>query len=415
VSDKSLKNVILGVRACGTRSLYRAVQGVEPGDGTVNHLFISYRRGDTKWATGRIYDRLIARFGKKRVFIDIEAIEGGVDYLERIQDAVRACDVCVAVIGEHWLTVRDASGTLRLSDPNDLLRIEIATALRHQVTVIPCLVDEARLPPAGELPDDLRSLATRQQVRVTYQTFDRDIITLIRATKEAFARANRQRREARLQRWKERYVTPVVAFAQRRAVLTSVLAAALAIGTAAGVYAIGSRPAFVFHALWQERPAQISNVWLPGRGPSHPSPADWRDEVLYYVLPNRFSDGAEGGRSLLDRANLQHPPDWDPWLRSGMERWQGGTLAGLQTKLGYLRDLGVSTIWLAPVVKQRAFRDVTEMYLGLAPQDFLDVDPHLGSRRDLVNVVSAAHKTGMRVILSDVCIPGCTGSRIQTR
>ncbi|HEU5321423.1 MAG TPA: alpha-amylase family glycosyl hydrolase, partial [Methylomirabilota bacterium] len=157
--------------------------------------------------------------------------------------------------------------------------------------------------------------------------------------------------------------------------------------------------------LAADRPGHVRDVSLPRRQPHHPSPADWRDEVLYFLLPDRFSDGGEDARPLLDRRDLAaarpglpggEPWRWDRWAESGTARWQGGTLAGIRSKLGYLRGLGVTTLWIGPVFKQRGHLDT---YHGYGVQDFLDVDPHFGSRRDLVELVADAHARGLRVIL----------------
>lgn len=148
------------------------------------------------------------------------------------------------------------------------------------------------------------------------------------------------------------------------------------------------------------RPAAIRGVELPRRIAYHPSPADWRDEVIYFLLPDRFSDGLEHTRAPVDPANPQaaRPPGFTlaKWAESGGARWQGGTLKGVTSKLGYLAQLGVTTLWLGPVFKQRAHLDT---YHGYAIQDFLDIDPRLGTRADLVDVVAAAHAAGLRVIL----------------
>ena len=158
--------------------------------------------------------------------------------------------------------------------------------------------------------------------------------------------------------------------------------------------------AFADTTLAAPRPASIRrDVQLPRREAYFPSPVDWRDEILYFLLVDRFSDG-EAGRPLLDRTRLPEArPDgwrWDAWARSGQERFQGGTLAGVRARLPYLKRLGVTTLWLSPVFKQRAHLD---SYHGYGIQDFLDVDPHFGTRRDLVDLVAAAHEQGMRIIL----------------
>lgn len=153
--------------------------------------------------------------------------------------------------------------------------------------------------------------------------------------------------------------------------------------------------------LTAPRPASIrQDVQLPRREAYYPSPVDWRDEVLYFLLVDRFSDGREAERPLLDRTRLADTRQpgwrWDEWSRSGQERFQGGTLAGVQSRLPYLERLGVTTLWLSPVFKQRAHLD---SYHGYGIQDFLEVDPRFGTRADLVALIAAAHGRGQRIIL----------------
>src|SRR4051794_9005173 len=131
---------------------------------------------------------------------------------------------------------------------------------------------------------------------------------------------------------------------------------------------------FADDLLDRPRPDSVRELVLPARGDGHPSPGDWRDEVLYFLLPDRFSDGQEDRRPPLDRRDLQAarrrpggaPWRWDHWAQSGATRWQGGTLAGLASKLDYLRALGVTTLWISPVFKQR--RNAST-YHGYAIQD----------------------------------------------
>ena len=146
-------------------------------------------------------------------------------------------------------------------------------------------------------------------------------------------------------------------------------------------------------------------VIFPRRQRYYPSPTDWRDQVLYFLLVDRFSDGQERTRRLLDRrdrsAARPDAPDgqgwrWDRWAESGAHRWQGGTVKGVQSKLDYLSDLGVSAIWLSPVFKQRGHLDT---FHGYGIQHFLDVDPRFGTRSDLVELVDAAHQKGIRIVL----------------
>lgn len=144
-------------------------------------------------------------------------------------------------------------------------------------------------------------------------------------------------------------------------------------------------------------PTTLADVELTPRGPVHPSPLDWRDQSVYFLLPDRFSDGQEAGRPLYDPHNptAHRIRDRRAWMQGG-KSWQGGTLNGIASKLDYLRDLGVTTLWIGPVWKQR--RDL-DTYHGYGIQNFLEVDPRFGTREDLRALVDAAHLRGMYVLL----------------
>lgn len=134
------------------------------GDGGI---FISYRRGETAWPARQLYEVLVARFGAGTVFKDVDDIEPGEDFVERITDAVAACDVLLALIGPHWLTMTDAAGSRRLDDPEDFVRLELSAALTRGVRVVPILVDGAKMPRADELPADLAPITRRQAVEIS--------------------------------------------------------------------------------------------------------------------------------------------------------------------------------------------------------------------------------------------------------
>ncbi len=144
------------------------------------------------------------------------------------------------------------------------------------------------------------------------------------------------------------------------------------------------------------------------RKPYTPSPAAWEDQVLYFLMLDRFSDGnerggyadasrqpIEKGDTPLYRPNDQGQVDYDRWFSAGAG-WQGGTIKGLTSKLGYLRRLGVTALWISPPFRQVPFE---HNYHGYGVQNFLDVDPHFGTREDFRDFVRAAHEQGMYVIL----------------
>ncbi|WP_413162218.1 alpha-amylase family glycosyl hydrolase [Capilliphycus salinus ALCB114379] len=147
----------------------------------------------------------------------------------------------------------------------------------------------------------------------------------------------------------------------------------------------------------ESAPKQLSTTSLQPRGRVYPSPSNWRDEILYQLLPDRFSDGNEEQRPLFDRNNPAQfrAKDKAAWMAAGT-KFVGGTLKGIESKLDYLQELGVTAVWINPPWKQRA--DL-ETYHGYGIQNFLEIDPRFGSRQDLRDLVDAAHDRGMYVIL----------------
>jgi WD40 repeat protein len=143
-------------------------------------VFISYRREETAYPAGWLYDRLARHFGSGQVFKDVDSIQLGDDYVEVITRAVGSCDVLLALIGSEWLTMTDAHGRRRIDDPADFVRLEIEAALRRGVRVIPVLVGGARMPDADELPDSLAALARRQALELSSARFDFDISRLLK-------------------------------------------------------------------------------------------------------------------------------------------------------------------------------------------------------------------------------------------
>src|SRR5271165_1155639 len=137
-------------------------------------IFVSYRRQESKDFAGRLYDRLADRFGDSQVFIDVDAIEPGVDFAEEIFRAVAACKVLLAIIGPTWLTVTDGRGQRRLDDPDDIVRLEIGAALARDVRVIPVLVEGAVMPARQDLPESLASLARRNALLIRHESFRSD-------------------------------------------------------------------------------------------------------------------------------------------------------------------------------------------------------------------------------------------------
>jgi WD40 repeat protein len=137
-----------------------------------SRIFISYRRQETAWPVRQLYDVLVEHFPADQVFKDVDNIDPGDDFVERITAAVGSCDVLLALIGPQWLTITNKKGQRRLDDPEDYVRLEIETALTRNIRVIPILVDEAPMPTADELPPTMAPLVRRQAVEINPHTFD---------------------------------------------------------------------------------------------------------------------------------------------------------------------------------------------------------------------------------------------------
>lgn len=129
-------------------------------------IFISYRQADAKaWAIG-LRDDLAKAFGDDQVFLDKDALGPG-NWRDQLQRALKRCSVVLVVIGRQWLTIADEQQRPRITLPDDVHRQEIALALGHQgVTVIPVLVDDATMPKAEQLPEDIRGLTNQQAFKI---------------------------------------------------------------------------------------------------------------------------------------------------------------------------------------------------------------------------------------------------------
>jgi TIR domain len=139
-------------------------------------IFISYRREDSSGWAGRLSRDLRANFGDDEVFEDIADIEPGIDFAEAIEKKLDSVNVLLAVIGPRWLAAADKrTARRRLDDPDDLVRKEIATALRRGIRVVPVLVGGASLPSPEELPDDLRGLLRRNACELSDTRWDYDV------------------------------------------------------------------------------------------------------------------------------------------------------------------------------------------------------------------------------------------------
>src|SRR5271165_2036387 len=156
-------------------------------------IFISYRRDDSSAWAGRLYDGLIRHFVSNQIFMDVDTIAPGVDFVEAIEKSVGSCEVLIAVIGKRWLISSDDEGRRRVDNPDDFVHIEIATALKRRIRVMPVLVDGATMPQSSDLPDDLKALVRRNALKVSHDGFRADAERLIAAVEQVLGKARKER------------------------------------------------------------------------------------------------------------------------------------------------------------------------------------------------------------------------------
>jgi len=127
---------------------------------------------------------------------------------------------------------------------------------------------------------------------------------------------------------------------------------------------------------------------VPGEGALTSNVDDWRDEVIYQVLTDRFYDG--------DASNNYRTNSRDP------SSYHGGDWRGIMDRLDYIEELGVTTLWISPVVKNVEEDAGFSSYHGYWTQDFTRPNPHFGDMIALREMVDAAHERGIKVILDIV-------------
>lgn len=147
-------------------------------------IFINYRKDDSNWNALALYNDLQKYFKKEQLFKDFNAILPGDDFVVSIQTALNKCNVLLVVIGKNWLYMEGADGKRRLDDPDDFVRLEVATALERGISVVPVLFDGTPMPKAEELPDNLKPLVRRQFIEIDPKRFEDDVRKLAEALKK---------------------------------------------------------------------------------------------------------------------------------------------------------------------------------------------------------------------------------------
>jgi hypothetical protein len=157
-----------------------AVAGIlQPGE--MSKIVISYRRGDSDGISGRIRDRLMARFGRESVFMDIDSIPFGVNFQDHFTRALSGTNVLLVIIGARWLGLAK-SKERRIDDKKDFVRMEVEKAIELKVPILPVLVEGAEMPPPSRLPASLYELSFLNAAEVdSGRDFDHHIERLFRA------------------------------------------------------------------------------------------------------------------------------------------------------------------------------------------------------------------------------------------
>lgn len=137
-------------------------------------VFISYRRNEAAAYAGRLYDRLAARFGREKVFIDNENVGWGEDFVEVITEAAESCAVMIVLISPRWSRGGQA-------DVDDYVRLEVSKALGRKIRVMPILIQGASMPAPKDLPEDLAPLVRRNALALSDTRWERDVEDLIKS------------------------------------------------------------------------------------------------------------------------------------------------------------------------------------------------------------------------------------------
>ncbi|MEM7428069.1 MAG: toll/interleukin-1 receptor domain-containing protein, partial [Pseudomonadota bacterium] len=145
-------------------------------------IFISYRREEDEFYAHTLYRELLETFDKEDVFMDVDNIPIGHDFVKVLNDALAQSDIMLVVIGRRWLKTK-RGGKRRINDPEDFVRMEIEAALQRNIHVIPVIQREGTLPAPEDLPESLKPLARRQAAIVSPANSSEDIVVLVEAVK----------------------------------------------------------------------------------------------------------------------------------------------------------------------------------------------------------------------------------------
>ena len=143
-------------------------------------VFLSYRRGDSEGQARALNFELVKLIGKESVFMDVDSIALGQDFRHVLHERLESCDLFLALIGPGWLDAKDSAGNRRLENPTDLVRQEIAAALKRNIPVTPVLLQGAQMPPLERLPDDIKELVYRNGFELGHSTWESDVREMVK-------------------------------------------------------------------------------------------------------------------------------------------------------------------------------------------------------------------------------------------
>ena len=175
-----------------------------------------------------IYEAFLRGMSRENIFMDVDSIPLGVNFVKVLEGWVDQCEVLLVLIGAGWIiSIDPKTGKRRLDNQKDYVRVEVRGALTRDIAVVPVLLDGAELPDEAELPDDIKGLLNRNAEFVEYRTFDADVQRLIkklgvgRSTEVQGGLSDKPRAKKIINRdWAKHWVTPM-------AIATVLLAAAV--------------------------------------------------------------------------------------------------------------------------------------------------------------------------------------------
>ena len=164
-------------------------------------IFISYRRSDASGHAGRLYDYLRDYFGSDRIFFDVDTIQAGTNFEQRITTELDNSDAALVLIGNQWLDITDKEGNRRLDNPQDYVRFEVETALSKNIPVIPILLQGVQMPSANMLPESLHDVSRRNAIRLNDDHWKSDCNLLVGVLKNAL-NVSRSLKERKIRRYR---------------------------------------------------------------------------------------------------------------------------------------------------------------------------------------------------------------------